>query len=366
LSWGAIAEALFFLTSALLVTVITIFVFAASLLGRAVEAKAKDEEELRKTGERELDLKITEAQKALNELKEAGLKDNSNSEKALVAVLTAEASKATYNRESKRILRAYSVFTVWGGVIYPAIFFISSIVSSIIAWSLAATNSNIFLIGDYTFLSIPFQIGFIIVSLLLLGVGIKQLIFSLDNIQKVAITSEEIWLKKIIEGYKIAQQEIDNRKQVILSLTTESDQYPIQVLAGQKNSLPIKINIVQGTSAHKVQVDVMCPDKGFSLELSNNFIDIQTRTQKWWHHDIKEQYEQYIGIRALLNSDIRRRINYLGKIIITTPTVLGTYPLIYSVSSEECAAEDHIRYIKVVKEIEPGEPGDVELDEIPF
>ena len=327
MDWGVVAQAIFFLASALLAVTITIFVFAASLLGRAVEAKSREEEELRNSGEKELELKASEAQKELEELKNVGMKDDSHAGKALAAVLVAEASKAKYGKESKRIIGEYSVFTARGGVVYPAIFFLSSIILNIFAWSLAATKSETFVIGTDSFLSAPFQIVFIIASLLLLGIGIKRLIISLEKIQKVAITSEEAALKRNVEAFKIAQRELESENKPELKLSIVEPKQPIRMAGGSEVAIKCELTLVHGKIAEHVQVFIMVPT-GFS------FTDT-IRTYTWG--------KDYIGITEEIDSAIISGVIQKLEQKIKAPTKTGKFNLVFYVVCKDYSSD----FIKV-------------------
>ncbi len=181
-----------FLATALLAIVITIFVFASSLLGRAIESAAKEEEKKRHEQDKKIAAKVRGARKALNE----AIKGTGEFEAARKSFDDLEKQKRNLERETKRISRSYEVFTRQGGVLHPGCCFLLSAIFGGIAWA----------VGEGTWQWIGFTLWGL--SLIAMGYGLYRIYLGLGSIESVAKTSEEAALIKndgsISIGFKIA------------------------------------------------------------------------------------------------------------------------------------------------------------------
>jgi len=316
--WGVVAQAIFFLSLALLATVITIFVFAASLLGRAVEAKASDEKELRNKREQELGLKVATAKKEFERLKISGKEDDFNVDKALTALKNAQKSKDEFDKKSNVLQKEYKVFTVWGAVSYPAICFLLSITLSALAWSLATTG---FCIDTRWFQSEPYQIGLVIASLLPIVIGINRLLFSLKKIQQVAITSEEATLRRTIEAFKIAQRELESENKPMLQLLITEPKQPIRMTRGSEVVLKYEVSLIHGQIAEHAQIFVKVP-KGF------DFLG-EVETYPW--NNIETGFKDYIGTSQEILGPVIRGVVVPLELKIKVPPTTGKFQLLCNV-----------------------------------
>jgi ABC-type multidrug transport system fused ATPase/permease subunit len=260
MDWGIIAEAIFFLNIALLAIVITIFVFASSLLGRAIAAHAKEQQELSAARRKELEKQLEEAQKHLDTLRKQCETGDFRVDDAIKSLKDAKKHKQEFDKESSALQQSYNVFTVRGGVTYSTCLFFSSMFVSALAWGLATAGQTSFQIGYWKFDTVPFLYGSVPVSLMLIGFGVSRLYSSLQKIREVAITSEEAALKRIVEAFKIAQKELEAEAAPTLELLcTEPYSMPIRIQAGVQTSVEYKIRLTKGRAAENVYVFVYVP-----------------------------------------------------------------------------------------------------------
>jgi hypothetical protein len=260
MSWGSIGQAIFFLSVALLATVITIFVFASSLLGRAVESHAKEQERLRATRKKELDEQLGTAQKLLATLKEQCGKDDFRIDDAIKSLRDTEKRNNQFDEESRNLQKNYKVFTVQGGVIYPTWFFFLAMFFSALAWGLGTSGKDSFHIGSLAFQTAPFLYSLVPIALLLIGFGVGRLYSSLRRIREVAVTSEEAAMRREIEALKIAQRELEAEAAPVLELKCfEPDSIPIRIIAGDDAILRYQVTIAKGHVAENISVFIFAP-----------------------------------------------------------------------------------------------------------
>ncbi len=254
MDWGVVGQAMFFLSVALLATAITIFVFAASLLGRAVEAHAKSQEKLRADMKEELEKQLSEADKHLNILREQCGTEKFKIDEAVKALEDARRRNQRFNKESQALKQSYKVFTVPGGVTYPACFFLSSMFLSVFVWGLGAMGEISFRIGYWEFYTAPFLYSLAPAALLLIGFGIQRLYSSLKRIEDVALTSEEAALKRMVEAFKIAQKELEVESKPELELKLRKPTLPIRINKDSKVTLRFAISLVKGEIARNIEI----------------------------------------------------------------------------------------------------------------
>lgn len=255
MDWGIVSQATFFLGIALLAIVVTIFVFASSLLGRAVEAHRDDQEKLRKEKE---ELLTQRREKLQKQLKESVTAEDMKRLREEIEKLEAEIAK--FKKKSESIKKSYEVFGVKGGVVYPALCFLTSSILSGLAWSFAQAWLGFYLGSSF----IPSTPVLWLLALLAMGCGIDRLYLSLIKIQEIAVTSEEAALRRTIEALKISQKELDEEKRPELELIFLDKQPPFHVKRGMDFTIKFQVGLAKGELARKASVWLIVP-KQFTL-----------------------------------------------------------------------------------------------------
>jgi hypothetical protein len=260
MSWGTIAQAIFFLAIALLATVITIFVFASSLLGRAVQVQANAQAELRAVRKNKLKEQLETAQELVNKLKEQCGAGDFKVDDAMKSLQEAKERNREFDKESNSLQQKYKVFTVRGGVTYPTCFFLSVMVLSALAWALGATGTESFNIGGWEFYTVPCLYVLVPMSLLLIGFGIHRLYSSLQRIREVAITAEELTMRRDIEAFKTAHRELEAEEAPKLKIEcVEPDSLPIRMQAGDETSVGFALTLISGQMAEDISFFIFVP-----------------------------------------------------------------------------------------------------------
>lgn len=301
---GIVYQLTFFLALGLLATVVAIFVFAVSLLGRAMEAAAKDERN-----------KIAE-RKAINSREIATLRKGmrkAEKEGEIPRELKRKLGKLEdkdkkFDKELSKIRKAPELLTVRGGVIHPGIFVFASIVFTV-------TASYLSTIQNFNWLT-PLFIW--LLGLAAIGYSVYRICKSLKVIESVAITSEEAWIVKTVEAFKIAQKELEEEKKPRLELKFEDAHPPFRVEAGAEITIRFNVGLTKGDVARNPVVAVSAPP-GFK------FPDSQARLPTRY-----EKYANYVSTRLDLGDIIRplgRRVSFKLKVPSQPRRYIAVYRL---------------------------------------
>lgn len=247
---GVVYQLTFFFGLALLAIFITVFVFAVSLLGRAMETAAKVERN--KVEERKQN-NIKEMSDIRKEIQKAEKKGEIP--KGLRRKLEKlEARNKEFDSELSKIRKAPQLLTVKGGVIHPCFF----IILGLILISTASYLSTIK--GFNTF--IPLSIW--VLGLSSLGYSIHRLYKSLKVIENVAITSEEAWITKTVEAFKIAQKELEEERRPELEFYFRGTVPPLHLNTESESSFTFGVGLLKGDIANNPTVYFLAPE-GFEF-----------------------------------------------------------------------------------------------------
>ena len=243
MDWTLVYQVTVFLAIALLAVVVTIFVLASSLLGLAVES-ASEEEKRRRA---EQDSRIGEqVEQARTELEQAatGTGEFEQAEKTLKELRN---EKKEFEKATKRILQGYEVFRAKGGVLYPCIPILVSLVLSALAWGLG--------MGTYQSISL-FLWGFGVAAI---AYSLYRVYFALTRIERVAVTSERAALTRMTTALGTALEEHEEVKKPRLRFEFRDKNPPFH---GQKDStlkVSFNVSLEQGQIARDVGVYFFAP-----------------------------------------------------------------------------------------------------------
>ncbi len=299
---GVVYQLTFFLALGLLAIVITIFVFAVSLLGRAMEAAAKSENE--KLAERkENNAKEMTAMKKEIEKAEASGQIPRGMIRGLKKL---EKRDKKFEKELSKIRRAPELLTVKGGVLPVGSCLLAALILSGGAWYLS--NGQVFS------WIIPVLIW--ILGLAAIGYSIYGIYRCLRVIESVAITSEEAALRRTMEAFKISQKELEEERKPELSLEFKGKKFPLHVKTDSEESLTLSLDLAKGDFAEDVVVHIGVPP-GF------DFPGLDTYTLPPDH-----DYPNYIGTRWN-QGKVMQGLAYQMKITIKSPSTAGSFNMIY-------------------------------------
>lgn len=311
---STIYDATVLLAIGLLAIVVAIFVFGVSLLGRALEAAKKEEEDrLIKRGE-ELDDDVERLKKDLDKLKPSG--STTTLERKLKEV---EKKRKDSERELKRIRAVPRLLTLKESVAIPSISLLASL-SFGGAAKLVADGWLFYLLW--------------VLSLLALAWGVYRIYQTLKVIEKVAVTSEEAYFARTKEAFKAALEQHEETKRPLLALRWTDKKPPFAIKAGSEGELPFILELIRGDIGKGAEVWFFAPP-GFTFPKEPTVV----------------QREDFIIPRALTArktlGDIRPRFDYPLSIVIKAPSKTGEFKLLYRLQCGGFVGEYRVLEVKV-------------------
>jgi hypothetical protein len=309
---GTLYEWTFFLTLGLLAIVITIFVFAVSLLGKALETAAESEK--KKLAERRY--KNAREMAAIRE-KIRKAERRGQLSRGLIRQLQKELKKLEKRdekdeKELGRIRGAPTLLTVRGGVVPCGSCLLAAAVLTGIAWYLSTIKN--------------FNLGYSVFTWIL---GIAAISYTtyriyhcLKVIEDVAIISEEATLRKQVEALKVAERELEEEKRPKLVLFFEGEEPPFHIKSGAQKKIEISVAVIQGDIARKSMAMFFAPP-GFEFP----------KMTTW----VQPKYKDIVGgytCTEIELGDVRRGVNQPGHINIKTPSGSGRLTLYYKLTGE--------------------------------
>lgn len=294
----------FFLALTLLAIVVTVFVFVASLLGRALKVAASSERdkltERRKNSAKEMaDLKIEIAKGEVSGQIPTGL---GRSLKKL------EKTDKKFEKELTKIRKAPALLTVKGGIVPSSALLLGALILSGAAWHLS--NIQVF-----TWI-VPVLVW--ILAVLAIGYSMYRIFQSLSVIEGVALTSEEAALTRETEVFKRALKEVEEEKRPELQLAFPGNQPPFHVRADTEMSLALRLSLTKGDLAEHITVHLLAPP-GFGFPHSETYL-----------LPPDHYYANYIGTRWQIETAVRGP-TYTNTITIKAPSKVGSFRIVYYV-----------------------------------
>ncbi len=281
-----------------------IFVFASSLLGRAVEAHRNDQKNLQIQREATVRLRKHELQERLKQPSTS--KEEISRFRKEVAALEKEISG--FEKQMESLERSYSAFRVRGGLTDPALCFLVSAAFSGVAWGLAQNGLTQWLV----FWSVPSNMFWWALAVVVMGFGIYKLYYSLRKIEDVAVTSEEAALRRDVEAFKIAQRELEAEAAPILKLEcVEPDSLPIRMQAGDETTVGCDLRLISGQIAENISIFIFVPP-GFDfpmIALNSKRVSGPKDTFPGYLFTVKEFGELIKGLRQTIRFTIKAPSN---------------------------------------------------------
>jgi len=274
-------------------------------LGRALEAAATDQRE--KLTERKE--KNAQAMGVMQQDIEEARKTGEIPHELTSKLKDLEKQNEKFEKELSKIRKTPELLTVRGAVFYPCVFLTAALVLNGTAWYLSLPeNPNWWIVQ-----------GIWIVSLAAIGYSIYRICKTLKVIQNVAITSEEAWIKKTVEAFKIAEKEIDEEKRPEVRLTFRKAKFPLEMSTDSEIAVKSTLNVSKGDFIENVEVHIGVP-AGFELPKAEN-----TYTTSSEH-----TYSNYIWTTWELGTMITG-IQYDKVTTIKSPLTVGNFKIVYHI-----------------------------------
>lgn len=286
-------EALYFVAIGLLAIIITVFVLAVSLLGRAVKLSLEDQEKAENN--RKADTERTRAE--LKGKLDQATYDRESLEKSLKEY---KKKVEKHDRTLRWIRWKPNFLKANWGVFVPGLFFIIVIgISAFARYQLGQLNTD-------------FQYLYFGLSLFALSVGIVFICLTLKVIEGVAITSEETASVRQKEIYKAAMIELEELKRPYLDIQFRGIKFPLKLKINTECELQAIVRLLKGEIAENIETHI-------GLPIEFKFIE----EEQYTYPDFPRM--QFIKFEE---PDLKKGLQYERKFKIKTPDKVGVYKLI--------------------------------------
>lgn len=310
MDWGVIAQAIFFLAIGFIAIIVTMFVFATSLLGLGVKKASSEKKTIQEEQKQKTSVELEKIQEQLNKAKQA---NNSQEVEKLGKEVSKLAKQLKMDEKSlASIPNRYSrPFTVGAGVAQPGIGFLLASILSGIAWSLFNRQPQV---------GIDFQNTFLLIGLAIIAIiyGVSRLYYNLKAIQEVAITSEEAVLGRMTEAVKTAYREYADENKPEMELEFREPKPPIQIVQGSTVTITFTCKLVNGDKGQDARVVFYAP-KSFT------FIPVKKKTS--WARLLT--YEDGSSIECAMGEDLYPSFAYYASVTMTAPQETGLFMFSY-------------------------------------
>ncbi|MFC1992076.1 hypothetical protein ACFLVC_05095 [Chloroflexota bacterium] len=296
----------FYLSLALLAILITVFVLAVSLLGRAIRISLDEQKKTEQEQQEQASALYESIEGKLNIAKEEGKGPNIDS-----LTKSLREAKKQMKKHGRRLIwirwKPKFLKTSWG-IFIPGSFFIASIVFS--ALSLQFQTSP------------TMSLSLWILSLITMFSGVALICLILKVIESVAVTSDETSFIRQKEMMVSALTEVEEGKKPSFVLQF-GETLPIDIKSDEVSTIHLYIQLTKGSIARKPKAMFFLPE-GF--EAPNNKTIVQR--------------DHIPTIGGLLSFDIdfidcTKAFSPSGQIVLKAPSTKGAYTIFYKVGSEE-------------------------------
>lgn len=301
---AALYEMTMLLSIALIAIVATVFVIAASLLGRAIEEASREQAEIAKKKSEEFDESIRGLQQKLNTVKKPEAIDSLRKE-----LDEYERKKSKLDKDSERISQRYGLLTVKGSVLYPSAFFLISL-------ALAGAARYVETVPVVSAANSLWSL-----SLLALAWGSYRIYHCLKVIQSVAITTEEAQFKRMTQAFEIALDRHEESRRPKLELKFKKGRPPFSFKPGVEETIKLGITLKQGDVAKGAEAWFFAPE-GFEFP-----------GQQTWQQGDDSPIPRALTMSLLLG-DLKRGTEYMRDLTIKTPLKIDEYSLRYQLKCE--------------------------------
>jgi len=281
---------------------IPVFIFAVTLLGNAIKKAQEEEDKAKEQEKKDFELKITDLENKIKAAKESG--DSSELETKLKEILS---NKKNFDKQVKKIRNKYSLIGLKKSILFPAGFFILSILSNEIT---SIYFSPPLIAPIFWFLSVSF-----------LSIGIFMLYQSLSLIQEVSISSEDLQMRKMTTAFSIALATHDSKKQEELGIIFEDIKFPYKAKPEEELTIHLLIKLIKGKIVENVAVWFFVPDE-FGL--------ISPSEDKSWRQGAGYVVPNIRTIKVVIGK-VSKGTNSPATLKIKCPHAEGEYNLLYKI-----------------------------------
>ncbi len=301
---SAVYQLVFFLSIGLFAVVITVFVLAVSLLGRAVNMAIEGQEKANKEQKEADEKELGKIQGELSEAKEEGRRPDVQ---RLSKAINSLKRKKRINNWKLKWINAKPKFlgALWGAFI-PGAFLLTSAIISIVA----------IYIGNGT----PEMFPYLLIAGIALGVGICFICLSLKVIEGVARVSEDVAFQRDVDIFKTSLRDVEKEKKAKLALQFHKESPPFHVKADSVVTIDYTVGLIEGKYVDDVRLFFFAP-KGFDFPGQPTLIQPED----------SESAPGYLTAIINIQGSILRNIIQPGRIGIKMPSEADKYPLYYRV-----------------------------------
>lgn len=312
----AFYDATILLNLGLIAIVVATFVLGASLLGRAIKEFSETEENTLKAQKEQLGKDIENLKIQVNKIKA------SNDTKTLKNKLgELENIQRKNELELRQIRTKPKLLTVNGSVVYPAALFLVSLFLSV--------GAKLF---PQAWLSIPIWL----LSIIFVGFGCYRVYQSLGVIEKVAITTEQAYLRSTKEAFEAALESREEAKRPLLELEFLPEKPPFTLKPDSIHEIKYVVQLKKGDFVEDTEVRFYVPD-GFDFP---GLVKSQTGSGSFFAAPNMSYTVVSVGT-------VKLGLFHRLKINIKTPTKSGTYTIIYFINGKGFASEKRDFIIEV-------------------
>lgn len=304
----ALFQLTLYLSLVLLAIVITVFVLAVSLLGRAVRISSEEQQKAEQERQERNQTQLGKIQGKLDTAKAHDKRPDIESLTKSLRELQKQIKK--HERELAWILWKPKLLKARWGVFVPGSLFLFSTVFAGLALSFQ-TSYNL-------------SLSLWILSVISLLSGITLISLILRVIEGVAVTTDETAFIRQKEILKAALIEFDESSKPIIAFEFRGQKTPFTIDAGSQKTFSFALALTQGDTGRKPQVLFFAPT-GF--EFPGQSIHVQLS-------DVQDVGGLNTGLVRFLD-DLSRGLTSQANIVIKAPLEKGTYDLWYAVYCEQ-------------------------------
>lgn len=297
----AFSEIIIILSIALLAVIVTIFVFAASLLREAIPQALEKQREIAGEHNKEFEVTIADMQTALNAARGTGgfgeLEKKSHEY---------DRKRKQFEKASKRIEKKYQLLKTRGGVVYPA---------AVLLLALALAGS-VQLVTALVWQGVLFGMS-------TLAVGwVCYRIYEIALVVQSIATMPEDAVDKTTKAFEKALDRHEEKKRVNLQLVFTNPKPPFKFKPSCKQIVKYSVFLTQGDVAKASWIYFMVP-KNFKLP------EVETHIRSVDDEPFPDMLQAIIEV-----GDLKRGLEYYYEITIEPPPEPGIYILVYYLNCE--------------------------------
>lgn len=298
---AAFSELIIILSIALLAVIVTIFIFAASLLREAIPQALEKQREIAGEHNKEFEVTIADMQKALDAARGTG--GFGELEKKFHEY---GRKRKQFEKASKRIEKKYQLLKTRGGVVYPA---------AVLLLALALAGS-VQLVTALVWQGVLFGLSILAVGWVCYRIYEIALV-----VQSIATTPEDA-VDKTREAFEKALEIHEERKRPKLRIEFTDPKHPFRFKPSSERVMQFVLDVEQGDVGRSAELFFYVPE-GFEFP-----------GQKTWRR--RADYSDFPNaITTMLElGDLKSSIYYTKSLTIKAPSKADVYHCAYSLHCE--------------------------------